>query len=110
VLSLSINSDSSITSKVRRQSRHAYLNQHNHHLNTVHQPSHQFPYIYHKHNQLVLILSFEIVIYRKGNAMSSATYGVIWMWLWWCWLIDLAVVRNAIHHQVVLEHRESFRK
>jgi hypothetical protein len=31
------------------------------------------------------------------------------MWLW-CWLIDVAVTRNAIHHQVVLEHRENFRK
>jgi len=30
------------------------------------------------------------------------------MWLW-CWLIDVAVNHDAIHHQVVLEHRENFR-
>jgi hypothetical protein len=31
------------------------------------------------------------------------------MWLW-CWLINVAVIRSVIHHQVVLEHRENFRK
>jgi hypothetical protein len=85
-----------------------YLRQHGHHLNTLYQPSHQFPYIYHEHNQLVLILAFKFFICRKGNAMSSATYGIIWMWLW-CRLIDVAVIHDAIHHQVVLERRENFR-
>jgi hypothetical protein len=42
------------------------------------------------------------------NAASVATYGVeAWFWVW---LLDDDVVGSMVQHQVVLEHRDNFRK
>jgi hypothetical protein len=43
------------------------------------------------------------------NAASVATYGVARAWFW-VWLLDDDVVGPVVQHQVVLEHRDSFRK
>lgn len=44
----------------------------------------------------------------QSNAASVATYGVeAWFWVW---LLDDDVVGPMVQHQVVLEHRDNFRK